>query len=185
MICTDSVTTSGPNGLNPTDPASNDTMTTTNQTATERLTDLRDHEQASLTALCEAQIQHQRTHRELKDVYDVVRGYERSTRPAEMALRDEAQASLVRLQEQAKTESVRIATLEGELNAAKARIVALFEGQDGYGVAVAMSLIRIEHVVVPGCTLGHGLGPDVPVSYTRADFVTGQDPYVAALDMVW
>ena len=47
------------------------------------------------------------------------------------------------------------------------------------------SIWTIEHVVVPGCTLGHGLGPDVPVSYTRADFVTGQDPYVAALDMVW
>ncbi|MCA9575467.1 MAG: hypothetical protein H6726_04615 [Sandaracinaceae bacterium] len=54
-----------------------------------------------------------------------------------------------------------------------------------FGVAVAMSLIRIEHVAVPGCALGHGVRPDVPVSYTRADFIAGQDPYVAALDVVW
>lgn len=54
-----------------------------------------------------------------------------------------------------------------------------------YGVAVALSLIRIEHAAVPGCQLGHGLTPDVPVSYTRGDFVDGRDPYVAALDAVW
>ena len=128
MICTDSVTTSGPNGLNPTDPASNDTMTETQtQTATERLTDLQDHQQELLTALTEAKNQYQLTIRELSDTRNIVQGYERSTRPAEMAMRDEAQA-----------ESARIATLEGELNAAKARIAALFEGQDGYGVAVAI-----------------------------------------------
>lgn len=139
MICTDSVTTLGPNGLNPTDPASNDTMIETQtQTATERLTDLQDHQQELLTALMEAQNQYQRTSRALSDTRNIVQGYERSTRPAEMAMRDEAQARLVRLQEQARAEKARIATLEGELNAAKARIVALFEGQDGYGVAVAI-----------------------------------------------
>ena len=107
-------------------------------THTEHLTALQDHQQELITALMEAQNQNQRTSSELSNTRDVVRGYERSTRPAEMALRDEAQASLVRLQEQAKTESVRIATLEGELNAAKARIAALFEGQGGHEVAVTI-----------------------------------------------
>ena len=139
MICTDSVTISSPNGLNPTDPASNDTMTETQtQTATECLTDLQDHRQELLAALMEAQNQYQLTSRELSDTRDVVRGYERSTRPAEMAMRDEAQARLVRLQEQAQAESTRIATLKGELNAAKARIAALFDGQDGHEVAVTI-----------------------------------------------
>lgn len=128
-----------PKGINPTDAASNDTMTKSKtQTATERLTDLRDHEQASLTALMEAQNQYQRTSMELSHTRDVVRGYERSTRPAEMALRDEAQARLVRMQEQAQTENALIAALEGELNAAKTCIVALFEGQDGHEVAVTI-----------------------------------------------
>lgn len=128
-----------PKGINSTDAASNDTMTKTQtQTATERLTALRDHEQASLTALIEAQNQYRRTSMELSHTRDVVRGYERSTRPAEMAIRDEAQARLVRLQEQAQTENALIAALEGELNAAKARITALFEGQGGHEVAVTI-----------------------------------------------
>ncbi len=107
-------------------------------THTEHLTALQDHQQELVTALMEAQNQYQRTSSELSNARDVVRGYERSTRPAEMAIRDEAQTRLARLQEQARAESTRIATLEGELNAAKARIAALFEGQDGYGVAVAI-----------------------------------------------
>lgn len=47
-----------------------------------------------------------------------------------------------------------------------------------YGVSVAMSLIRIDHVAVDGCTSGRGLVPDVPVAYSGGDFVTGNDPYV-------
>ena len=54
-----------------------------------------------------------------------------------------------------------------------------------YGVAVALSLIRIEHVTVPGCERGHGLRPDVPVVYTRDDFISGADPYVRALGTIW
>ena len=129
--------------------ASNNPMTDTQtqtKTATDRLTDLQDHQQELLTALMEAQNQHQLTSRALSDTRNVVRGYERSTRPAEMAMRDEAQARLVRLQEQAQAESARIATLEGELNVAKARIAALFEGQDGYEVAVAIYREAKAHV---------------------------------------
>ena len=99
MICPDSVTTSGPNGLNPIDPASNYTMTTENQTATQRLTALQDLQRELEATLMAAKSQYQRTRHELADARYIVQGYERSTRPTEMVQRDEAQARLVQLQE--------------------------------------------------------------------------------------
>lgn len=146
MICTDSVTTSGPNGLNPIDPASNDTMTTENQTATQRLTALQDLQRELEATLMAAKSQYQRTRRELADARYIVQGYERSTRPTEMVQRDEAQARLVQLQEQAQTESAQISALEGELNATHDRISALFKGRDGYEGAVMIYREAKAHV---------------------------------------
>ena len=51
---------------------------------------------------------------------------------------DEAKDRLSRLQEQTQTERARIATLEGELTAAKSCIDALFEGPTGYEMAVTI-----------------------------------------------
>lgn len=50
-----------------------------------------------------------------------------------------------------------------------------------FGVTVLLSIIRLEHVSVPGCRPGRGLAPDVAVPYTRADFDAGRDPYEAAV----
>jgi C-terminal processing protease CtpA/Prc len=50
-----------------------------------------------------------------------------------------------------------------------------------FGVTVLMSIIRLEHVSVPGCQPGRGLEPNVPVRYTRADFEAGRDPYEEAV----
>jgi hypothetical protein len=49
-----------------------------------------------------------------------------------------------------------------------------------FGVRVLLSLVRIEHVAVAGCVLGHGLMPDVPVVYAREHFIDDVDPYRAA-----
>lgn len=49
-----------------------------------------------------------------------------------------------------------------------------------FGVRVLLSLVRIEHAAVPGCELGHGLRPDVPVTYTPEDFIDDIDPFRAA-----
>ncbi|HEU4411853.1 MAG TPA: S41 family peptidase [Polyangiaceae bacterium] len=50
-----------------------------------------------------------------------------------------------------------------------------------FGVSVLMSILRLEHVSVPGCRPGRGLAPDVAVRYSRADFDAGRDPYDAAV----
>jgi hypothetical protein len=44
-----------------------------------------------------------------------------------------------------------------------------------------MSILRLEHLSVPGCRPGRGLAPDVAVRYARADFDAGRDPYEAAV----
>ena len=45
------------------------------------------------------------------------------------------------------------------------------------GVMVLVSVLRLEHVAVEGCTRGRGQQPDQPVTYTEADFLAGRDPY--------
>ena len=50
-----------------------------------------------------------------------------------------------------------------------------------FGISILMSVIRLEHVTVPGCVAGQGLAPDVVVQYSRGDFDAGKDPYVAAV----
>jgi hypothetical protein len=54
-----------------------------------------------------------------------------------------------------------------------------------FGVVVLMSLIRIEHVEVAGCELGHGMRPDVQVVYDRTAFIEGRDPYLEAAASAW
>ena len=132
-------TTSTPNGVNPTDLASNDTMPQTqSQIATERLSDLRSAQQERINALMEAQHQHDRTLKELADARSIVDGYARTTRPADIAYHNEAQARLTQLQERSQAETAHIAALKGEADAADAHIAALFEGEHGYEVAVQL-----------------------------------------------
>ena len=96
-------TTSTPNGVNPTDLASNDTMPQTqSQIATERLSDLRSAQQERINALMEAQHQHDRTLKELATARSIVDGYARATRPADIAYHNEAQARLTQLQERSQ-----------------------------------------------------------------------------------
>jgi len=54
-----------------------------------------------------------------------------------------------------------------------------------FGVSVLMSIIRIQHVAVPGCTFGRGLMPDIPVTYDREHFIAARDPYDEAAASAW
>lgn len=115
-------------------------------TAIEHLNTLQAHQQELTTALSAIQNRHQRTLRDLAEARNAVRGYEQSTRPAEIALRDAARTRLAQLQEQVETESDQIAALQSELGATKAQAAALFEGQDGYAAAVAIYQETKAHV---------------------------------------
>lgn len=57
---------------------------------------------------------------------------------------------------------------------------AVYQAEDS-PVAILHSLVRVQHVVVEGCTFGHGLVPDKAVTYTAEDFLSGRDPYLSAL----
>ena len=107
-------------------------------TASERLNILQSHQQALIADLSAIQNRHPTTLRDLTEARNAVLGYERSTHPDEIALRDAARARLARLQEQIETESNRIAALKSELDATQAQAAALFEGQEGYAAAVAI-----------------------------------------------
>lgn len=108
------------------------------ETPTARLNRLQDRKHELGAALEAARQQQALIRKDESDARLVVAGYERSTRPHEMAMRDEANIRLASLQEQAKAESDRIAALESELAEVKAGIAALFEGQEGYATAVSI-----------------------------------------------
>ena len=145
-------TTSTPKGNPPTGSARNDAMTET-QTATQRLAVLQDRKQELSAALNEAQKQCQRTLMELADASNTAEAYERSTSPSKMAKRDEAKARLSQLQEQAQIESAKVAALENEVAAAKARMNALFEGPAGYEMAVTIYREAKAHAAEAEATL--------------------------------
>lgn len=47
-----------------------------------------------------------------------------------------------------------------------------------YGITIALSLARVEHVPVAGCSFGRGLVPARTVVESVDDLVSGQDPYL-------
>ncbi len=108
------------------------------ETPTARLNRLQDCKRELSAALEATRYQQTLTRKDASEARLVAAGYERSTRPAEMTMRDEAKIRLATLQEQAKAESDRIATLESELAEVKAGIAGLFDGQEGYAVAVSI-----------------------------------------------
>lgn len=108
------------------------------QTATERLNRLQDRKRELSAALEATRYQQALTRKDASEARLVAAGYERSTRPDEMAMRDEAKIRLATLQEQAKAESDRIAAMESELAEVKAGIAGLFDGQEGYAAAVSI-----------------------------------------------
>jgi len=68
--------------------------------------------------------------------------------------------------------------LGGECGQHVGELPAVYQPPGG-AVAVLHSLIRVDHVDVPGCVHGRGLMPHVPVTYTAADFLAGHDPWLA------
>lgn len=108
------------------------------ETPTARLNRLQDRKRELSAALEATRYQQTLTRKDASEARLVAAGYERSTRPAEMTMRDEAKIRLATLQEQAKAESDRIATLESELAEVKAGIAGLFDGQEGYAAAVSI-----------------------------------------------
>ena len=115
-------------------------------TAIEHLNALQARQQALIAELRPIQNRHSITLRDLAEARNAVRGYEQSTRPGAIALRDAARTRLAQLQEQVETESDQITALQSELDATKAQAAALFEGQDGYAAAVAIYQEAKAHV---------------------------------------
>lgn len=108
------------------------------ESPTARLANLKDRKRDLNATLETARVRLFTLRKDEADARLIVGGYERSTRPHEMTMRDEAQARLTTLREQVKAEADRIAALEGELAEVKAGIAALFEGQAGHAAAVSI-----------------------------------------------
>jgi chromosome segregation ATPase len=108
------------------------------ETPSARLNRLQDRQRELGAALEATRHQQTLTRKDESEARLVAAGYDHSTRPHEMAMRDAAKIRLASIQEQAKAESDRIATLESELAEVKAGIAALFDGREGYAAAVSI-----------------------------------------------